>query len=97
MLGIYLFESVVINNFYAISTIVMPGKANAPLVIDTHTVLALAVSLQGLQRVTRRYAQAVQFSRRMQLQQFASGNPLYVSEPAHHLAVEQSLSVSTDK
>jgi hypothetical protein len=33
----------------------------------------------------------------MQLQQFASGNPLYVSEAAHHLAVEQSLSVSTDK
>lgn len=75
----------------------MPGKAHAPLVIDTNTVLTLAVSLQGLQRITRRYAQAVQVGRGMQLQQLAPGYPLKVSKPTHHLAVEQGLSVCAGK
>ena len=97
MLDISLFESVVINNFYTISTIVMPGKTHAPLIIDTNTVLTLSVSLQSLQGVTRRYAQAVQHSRCMQLQQLASGNPLNVSKTPYWRAVEQGLSVSAGK
>lgn len=88
-------DSVVIHNFHAVGTIVMPGKAHAPLIIDANAVLAFAVALQRLQQVARRNAKTVQFSGRVQLQQLAPSHPFNVFEPAHRLTVEQGLGVGT--
>jgi len=37
-------QSVVIHNFHTVRTIVMPGKADAPLVVDADAVLAFSIT-----------------------------------------------------
>lgn len=39
---------------------ITPDKAHAPLLVDTYAVLALAVTLERFQAISRRYAQIVQ-------------------------------------
>jgi hypothetical protein len=63
--------SVEIHNFHTVRTVVMPNQAHPPLVIDSDTVLSLAVSPQRFQKVAWWNAQTVQFGGRMQLRQLA--------------------------
>lgn len=53
-------QSVVIDHLDSGSTSCRPDEADAPLTVDANAMLALAVSLQGLQPVGRRDTQIVQ-------------------------------------
>ncbi len=44
----------IIHDFHFVSIALMPSEANAPLVIDTNTMLTFTVSSERLQPVTRR-------------------------------------------
>jgi hypothetical protein len=47
----------IVHNLYVVGVAFSPNKTNAPLVIDTDTVLPFAVTLQWMKSVAARHAQ----------------------------------------
>lgn len=67
-------ELMIVNNLNLFRTEISPPKANSILVIDSNTVLTLAIAPQGLQTVARRRPQIRQFGRSVHQIHFASGD-----------------------
>jgi len=78
----------VIDNFHTMSAVLLPNKAQPPLIVNTDAVLSLTLTFQCFQSVPWRHSQAVQFSGSMQLEQFSPRNPFDVLESAHALAMK---------
>jgi hypothetical protein len=51
---------VVVHDFHAVGSIVVPSEAHAPLGVDADAVLAQSVTFEGFQRVAGWNAQTVQ-------------------------------------
>ena len=66
----------VVHNFHVKCILALPAEADAPLVIDADAVLAVPVTLQRFESITRRGAQIVQPPRLVQQQQFPPRDPL---------------------
>jgi hypothetical protein len=66
----------VVNNLNIIGGIFLPSKADAPLAIDSDTVLALPVSVQCLQTVTLRRSQVIEIGGRIKVVQLEKGQAL---------------------
>jgi hypothetical protein len=88
---------VVVHNFNLVRVVVFPEEANTPLVIDPDTVLPPSAADQCLKKVAWWHSQRRQLRRSMQLQQFSAGHTLYVLEPGHCLALEESPGVGVTK
>jgi hypothetical protein len=52
--------SVVVHNFNVNGTHVRPDEADAPLVIDTNTVLTLSIAFQRFKAIARRRLQEIE-------------------------------------
>jgi hypothetical protein len=76
-------------------TVVLPIETNSPLSIDANAVLPSAVSLQGLQLITRWDLQAVQFCGGVYLQELSPSHTFNVLEPGHHQTFKKCLSILT--
>lgn len=87
----------VVHNFNLVCTICLPDETNAPLVVHANAVLPRSITLQGFKLVAWRNTQTAQFTGRMQLQQFATGDTFDVLEPRHNAALEQGLGVGASK
>ena len=68
----------IIYNFHVVCSAILPRKADAPLVVDTNTVLIAATTAQWLQAVGRRNAQIRQIRSGMEHQQFAQRHALNI-------------------
>jgi hypothetical protein len=55
----------IINNFDMIGIAVFPTKTNAPLVVNTNTVLSGTIPLQPFQPVSWRHTQELEIARRV--------------------------------
>jgi len=55
-----LIPSVVVYNFDVNGTNARPYEANAPLVVDNHTVLTLSITGQSLKAIARKSLQKIQ-------------------------------------
>jgi hypothetical protein len=84
---------VVIHNLNSVRVSVSPFKANAPLVIDTHAVLALAIPFQSLQPISWQSRERSDIRRRIDHVQLAKSRALYRLEPAHEVSSEKVLGV----
>ena len=56
-----------------IDVALFPHKADSPALIDSDTILAMAISLERFQAVSRRNAQIIEGSRLVEHAQFAQG------------------------
>jgi hypothetical protein len=78
----------IVHNFYVVSVPFSPSKTDAPLGIDTDTVLSFAVSFQWMKSVAARHAQIHQAFGCVQHQQFSSRWLPNIHEPWDILVVE---------
>jgi len=85
---------VVIHDLDFVGVAVAPGKAQAPLVIDADTVLALTIALQALQPVSRQQREGSHVRSRVQHVQFPQRLTLNDLEPAHGFPAEKALRIS---
>jgi hypothetical protein len=83
----------VIHDFDRIRSIVFPDKTNSPLVIDSNAVLALAVTTQAFQPVTRQPGQVSQTGGLIQPVQAAFRLCLDTVESSYPMAFIQLLRV----
>ena len=81
----------IVHNFYVIAVAMAPDKADAPLIIDSDRMLAVAVSSQRLQSIPRRRSQDSQFCRGVQLKQFAQRDAFDGAETLAVLVVKKLL------
>lgn len=56
----------IINDFYFVCIALFPHETDAPLVIDTNTVLACSITCKFLQAICRRHFQILQTDRAIQ-------------------------------
>ena len=83
----------VVHDFDVDGSDARPNEANAPLVVDTNTVLTLSVTLQGFEAVAWRSLQKVKRLGRLQLSQLALCNWQERLELPRALALVQRLRV----
>ena len=55
---------------------ITPHKTDPPLIVNANAALTLAVAVQSLQTIARRYTQIVQLLRRVYRNQLRAGAPL---------------------
>jgi len=67
---------VIVHDFDFVGITLAPLKADAPLVVDADTVLAIPVTVQRFQPITRTRRQVAQFRCAVQLPQLSSGDLL---------------------
>src|SRR5580704_4188139 len=65
---------VIIRNFHVVSVVTAPVKADSILIVDPNAVLALAITAQFFQPVSRRASQVVEIKRSVENCQFSPGN-----------------------
>jgi hypothetical protein len=87
----------IIHNLNLIHTILAPGKADTPLVVDADAMQPPAASFQGFEPIAGWNPQASQIGCRMQLQQFTPRYPFNVPEPRHRQAIKKRLGIQTGK
>jgi hypothetical protein len=85
----------IVDDLHVVSVSVIPHKANPPLVIDTDTVLARAVSFQSMEPVASGRQQVRQSFGRLQHQHFAPRRLPDVRKPWDRLVMEKSLRIGT--
>lgn len=79
----------VVGDLYLVSIPVMPAKANPPLVVDPNRMLAGAITVQGMELVSRRGLQIAQLLCRTDDLELDSSPPVDVLwEPAGELTVK---------
>jgi hypothetical protein len=66
----------IIDYLDLVDVALVPNKADSPALIDSDTILAMAVSLESFQAVSRRNAQIIEGSRLVEHAQFAQGASL---------------------
>jgi hypothetical protein len=89
--------SVVINDFNVFGTRIRPTKAQAPLIIDTNTVLARFLSFQRFEAIAWRHSQIIQSRRNLNLSEFPSCNRLNVHEALNTVASSKRFRVRTSE
>ena len=89
--------SVVIHYFDVDGSDARPYKTNAPLVVDANSVLALSVTLQSLETISRRSFQKVQRLSCLQLSKLALRNRQERPELPRALALVQRLFCETER
>jgi len=67
------------------------------LVVDPNAVLALAITSEHLEPITRRDSQVLQSNGTMEIEQLASRHTFDVSESPYTLIVEQRLRIPASK
>ncbi len=87
----------VIHNLDFIGVAIPPRKANTPLVIDAHAVLALAITFQALQSVSRQRRERSEIGRRVEHVQFSKSLALNGLEAAYGFPVEEALGLGAAK
>jgi hypothetical protein len=70
------FSSMIVNDLDVVSVAIFPYEANAPLSINSNTMLTLAVTPQRFQAVARGNHQVLQRSRAMEVQQLPARDSL---------------------
>jgi len=70
----------VIHDLNVIRIAIAPHKADAPLIVDTDTVLSLSITFERFQTVTRGRREVAQFSGNVQLSKFPLRHPLEPSK-----------------
>ena len=70
-----------------------PGKTNPPLVVDSDAVLALAITLEGFEPISRRHLQIIEATRLVKVQELSARNPLDSAKPRNDLIPKQRLGV----
>jgi hypothetical protein len=88
---------VVIHDLDSIGVPVASRKANPPLVVDADTVLALAISFQALQPVSRQHRKRSDIRRRVEHVQFPKRLALNGLEPAYGFPAEEALGIGAAK
>jgi len=68
----------IVSYFYVINAVIMPFKANAPLVVDPDTVLSFPVSFQCLKVVCRRDSKVFKVSGSMDHDKLPFSDPLNI-------------------
>ena len=82
----------VVDDLDVMGVALLPGEADAPLVVDANTVLSFAVAVQSLKAVSGRRAQIHQGDRRVEHHEFSQGGALdIVGQLLCPLAEEQRL------
>ena len=72
-------------------TILVPFETNAPLIIDSDAVLALAIGFQRLELIAGRNSQAGQHGRCVKLQQLAPCDALDVPENQTEVVMSEAV------
>ena len=83
----------VVHDLGFIGVAVAPHEANAPLVIDAHTVLALTIAFEPLQSVSRQQCEGSHIRSRVEHVQLSQGLTLDGFESAHDSAAEEALGI----
>jgi hypothetical protein len=81
----------IIRDLNIMRPIGLPFETYPPLVVDSNAVLALPIAFQSLQLVAGWNAQVTYYCGSLQLQQFASRNPLNILESPNCLAIKERL------
>ena len=82
----------IVDDLDTVCTVLMPHKADPPLIVDPNAVLSLPPSLERLQAIAGRLLQRVQTGSGMQLAKLAAGGPLnVVRESRRGLVIEDAL------
>ena len=84
---------VIVHNLDVVRIPVFPNKAEAPLVIDSYTMLPLSVAMQCFQAITRRGCQVAQLRGAVQLPKLAAGNLLDRRKAPAVLSLVKALSL----
>jgi hypothetical protein len=85
---------VVVNDLYIIGVAILPTETNAPLVIDTDTILAAPSTFEFLQSIARRYSQIGQCLSGVQRDELSQHTSEKICrKPPDWLAAEQALRV----
>ena len=88
----------IIHNLDAFSVAFCPDEADAPLIVDSNTVLARAAADQGLQSVPGRSREIAKQCRLIQLTQFALSAALYIArQPSGESPMKQRFGISIRK
>jgi len=83
----------VIHNFNIMPISIMPGEADAPLVIDSNAVGPPAIAFQPFQLISRGHAKILQPQRPMQVQKFPPRSPFDRLESPDHAVLKERLSI----
>ncbi len=84
---------VIVHNLDAVRIPVFPNKAEAPLVIDSYTMLPLSVAMQCFQTISWRGCQVAQLCGAVQLSKLSAGNLLYRRKAPAVLPLVKALSL----
>jgi hypothetical protein len=87
----------VVHNFHFISVSVPPHEAEAPLIVDTNAVLALAVPMQFFQAISRNARQLVKIRGSVQGLQLAEGLTLDRPEPPYGFPIKKALRIGASE
>jgi hypothetical protein len=80
----------IVRNLYLVSVAVTPNETNAPLAVDTDTVLACTVAAQGLQMIAGRRRQIGQSVRRIELTEFSKRYPFNALEASYGFSLVEA-------
>ncbi len=90
--------SVVVDDFNVVRISLCPDEADAPLVIDSNTILARAISGEPLQAIAWGHPKVMQVLGSVQHSELSLGNALQVSrEPARMPSTEDPLGLAVAK
>lgn len=89
--------SVVINDFDLVCAIHLQHKTNPPFLVNADAVLSPPIPLELFKVISWRDIQRFKKSCRMQLQELASGDSLYVAKSRDCSTMEQRLCLTTQK
>ena len=90
-----IFSLVIIHDFHVVGVAVVPGEADAVLIVDADAVGCGAISFQSFELVSGGRAEIVELSRLVEEKQFAPGRPFDGLEPADGAIVEKGRSFRT--
>jgi len=88
---------VIIHDLGVVSVAVAPGKAKAPAIVDPNTMLALSVTVQGFQSISRRRHQILQLCGAVQLSELPSRDLLDGLKASARLAAVETLGFGAPK
>jgi hypothetical protein len=89
--SLILAASVIVHDLNFVSIPLTPNEAQTPLVVNSDTVLSLALAAQGFQAVSRRRCQVTQFRGAVQLPELAPRDALDSLKAAARLPAMKSL------
>jgi len=83
---------VVVNDFYVVGVALLPAETDTPLLVYPDTVLALALTLEGLEAIGGRHPEVLKVLGPIEHPELSESATLDVrGEPANGLPVEECL------